>query len=344
MPDTTTPTSINKHATILPPVYSPPNSTYPRNTNYAPRNTTVWTKDEIARLVYYRDLYRNLSWGDFANLGLFPGRTVKTMQTRYSLGRRILQPNSPTQQQLQPYSAPVYPPSTVNDVPSLYTFSHRPYPTSRTSLGAYEGNTITLSQGEIERPFAPPPVPSLGPGAYEGNTIVIKRGADDPSVRTNTPYLESEPLQLVMPPRDIPIRTIGEVFPRDGDGGQGTHEYPNGYYGRCQDRKGLGKSQTSFIDIPDNFDTVRSDGWTAFRARPESVTPGFEPSQSPDVIDLTVTPPDAGDVMDIDESRVQQIARECSAALAPGAEQEDAEAAFDLLTFNRLHVDADMQF
>lgn len=92
------------------------------------------------------------------------------------------------------------------------------------------------------------------------------------------------------------------------------------------------------------FDTVRSDGWTAFRARPESVTPKFEPSQSPDVIDLTVTPPDAGDVMDIDESRVQQIARDCIGALASGAEQEGAEAAFDLLTFSRLHVDADKQF
>lgn len=57
-----------------------------------------------------------------------------------------------------------------------------------------------------------------------------------------------------------------------------------------------------------------------------------------------MTPPDAGDVMDIDESRVQQIARECIGALASGAEQEDAEAAFDLLTFSQLHVNAGMQF
>lgn len=178
------------------------------------------------------------------------------MQTRYSLGRRVLQLTTPTQSQLQPYPAPVYAPPTASDVSPLCAPSYRPYSTFRTSLGAYEGNTITLSEGDIERPFAPPPGPSLGPGAYEGNTIVIECGAGDPSVRTqrntNTPYLEAEPLQLVMPPRDIPIPTIGEVFPRDGDGLQGTQEYRNGYCGRCQDRKGLPEAQASFIDIPDN--------------------------------------------------------------------------------------------
>lgn len=181
------------------------------------------------------------------------------MQTRYSLGRRVLQPTTPTQPHLQPYPGPVYPPSTADDVTPLFTSSYRPYPTSRTSLGPYEGNTITLSQGETERPFASPPEPSLGPGAYEGNTIAIKCGAHDPSVRTqrntNTANLEAEPLQVAMRPRDIPIPTIGELLPRECDRGHGTHEYPNGCCGRCgvcQGCNGLREAQASSIDVPDN--------------------------------------------------------------------------------------------
>lgn len=65
MADSSTRIFINNHASIL--------SGYtPRNTTQTPRNTGVWTKDEIADLVYYRDLYRHLSWGDFAKVRQAP--------------------------------------------------------------------------------------------------------------------------------------------------------------------------------------------------------------------------------------------------------------------------------
>lgn len=74
------------------------------------------------------------------------------------------------------------------------------------------------------------------------------------------------------------------------------------------------------------------------------VTPDFEPSESPNDMDLVLTPLDAFDVMDIDEARVQRIAQECMSTLASEVEGDEAEAAIDLLALGRSHENADIRF
>lgn len=270
---------------------------------------------------------------------------------------------------------PVYASPPVNDVPPVYESPRPSYPSTAASDGAYDGNTIILNHGEVDRPFAPTPEPSLGPGAYEDNTIVIEcgEGERDAHPLWNNPATNPNvgPVQHVMQPRDIPIPTIGESFPGDEDRGNDA-EFRDDYCVRCEecqyceDCKRLRDARTPFIDIPDNvsysdsswvsditsadqltnaqFDTVRSDGWTAFRARPLPATPEFEPSQSPSDIDLIVTPPDAVDMMAIDESPVQRIARECIDALASGGRRDETETTFDLFSFSGSYEDADMRF
>lgn len=310
-------------------------------------------------------------------LGLFPGRTVKTMQTRYSFGRRVLGPSTPTQPQLPLYPPPpVYASPPANDVPPVYESPHPSYPSPTANPGAYDGNTITLSHGEVDRPFAPTSEPPLGPGAYEDNTIVIECGESESDTRplwdSESTNLNTGPVQHVMRTPDVPIPTIGESFLGEEDSGNDTDEFGYDYCTRCEecqyceDCKRLREARTPSTDIPDNvkdprsrcvsditsanqltnaqFDTVRSDGWTAFRARPVPATPEFEASQSPSDIDLIVTPPDTVDVMDIDGSRVQRIARKCIDALVSGARRDETEAAVDLLTFSRSYEDADMRF
>lgn len=298
------------------------------------------------------------------------------MQTRYSFGRRVLGPSTPTQPQQPLYPAPpVYAPPPVSDVPPVYDSPCPSHPSPTASSGAYDGNTITLSHGEVDRPFAPTHEPSPVPGAYEDNTIVIDCGEGEPDARPlwNNAATNSNagPVQPVMQPRDVPIPTIGESFPGDED--RGNHaEFRDDYCVRCEecqyceDCKRLRDANTPAIEIPDNvrypdsscvsditsadqltnaqFDTVRSDGWTAFRARPVPATPEFEPSQSPSDIDLIVTPPDAVDVMDIEGSRVQRLARECIDALTSGARRDETETAFDLFSFSGSYEDADMRF
>ncbi|KAL4811614.1 hypothetical protein BDW67DRAFT_171581 [Aspergillus spinulosporus] len=48
----------------------------------------TWTKDENQRLLRLRDQYYHLNWHDFHKLDLFPGRSIKAVQTHYSRLRR----------------------------------------------------------------------------------------------------------------------------------------------------------------------------------------------------------------------------------------------------------------